>query len=856
MSTSTKFLSSDVYEITELIEDIKTRHIDGVESITLAMSIFGYFSEITSSMLQSAIVMASEYANEAIPVKAKFEKNIITHALSLGIEKLNAQPSALTAVLAFPEDVIIGNMNDDSVTLDREMKIMIGGYEYHLDYDVIITRSMIKDKSGKDIYVYTGMYDLSQPNPISTITNPYLSPIGKMTASSGPVILVTVPLHQVEFTKVYKKILTTNPLETKIITFDYTGQLAAFDVDVEENNKTYHLTPVYDGLIDYTSQYYINYQYLDINNIRLKFDSNSYNPKLNADVNINIYTTQGSNGNFTFTGEPFVYQFESARFNYNKLYAQIFVISPSANGSDRKSIKELKKLIPKEALARGSITNATDLNNYFNSINDDDTLLFFNKKLDNTLARLYYSFLLMRRDNIIVPTNTIPITFIKNDFDRQTNGNYSLYAGNLIQYDGINNGTVLVKEDDVEAQADAIEYAGKFAYMNPFLCVVNKLPLYMSYYLTVINANRFLEFEYIDSNSQLQFISTNIDWIREYFTDRYTYKMNINLTQNILNDMGLAEYDEEGTCINYKIKVRLVLYDNEGLEYRYKDAEFVSLDTSSWTATYQIKINTDDVFDGEESKIHILDMRDIDTSGEGEIAEAYVHNNMKAKLFVYVDGAKDPCNVYNIQNGIDFFYNYSHIMNSAIIIKQQSDASLTYTVSKFPVVKYNYMNSETRIKEFTSQLEIDRNYIDSCLRVLEDSFGIDFKFFNTYGPSELFTVTGSEMLDRVNISVKFKCELNSTADQYIEENIRDDIKAYIENINNGITNLHMENLVSEITTKYAEQLVYFDFIEINEYGTGYKHIYRPNDDLTDMVPEFLCINTLKDGTPDITIEFV
>lgn len=49
------FLSSDVYEITQLIEDIKTRNMGGVSSLTLAMSIFGYFSEISSAMMQSAV---------------------------------------------------------------------------------------------------------------------------------------------------------------------------------------------------------------------------------------------------------------------------------------------------------------------------------------------------------------------------------------------------------------------------------------------------------------------------------------------------------------------------------------------------------------------------------------------------------------------------------------------------------------------------------------------------------------------------------------------------------------------------------------------------------------------------------
>ena len=152
------FLSSDVYEITQLIEDIKTRNMGGVSSLTLAMSIFGYFSEISSAMMQSAVVMASEYSNEAIPVKAKFEKNIITHALALGIEKLNAQPAVVELMLSFPEDIIIANMVNNRITLDKDMQLFINGYEYHLDYDVVITRTKLLNGE----YVYTAQYDIKR----------------------------------------------------------------------------------------------------------------------------------------------------------------------------------------------------------------------------------------------------------------------------------------------------------------------------------------------------------------------------------------------------------------------------------------------------------------------------------------------------------------------------------------------------------------------------------------------------------------------------------------------------------------------------------------------------------------------
>lgn len=860
------YLSSDVYEITQLIEDIKTRNISGVDQLTLAMSIFGYFSEVTSSMMQSAIVMASEYSNEAIPVKAKFEKNIITHALALGIEKLNAQPAVIDLMMFFPEDIVIANMINNKLTLDKDMALTINGYEYHLDYDVIISRSKLP--SGE--YVYTGQYDMSRTNPISDITNPYLQPIGRVSVSNSPLITVQVQMHQVEYTKIYKKILTSNPLETKIINFDFDSQLASFDVDVEESDTEYHLTPVYDGLISDNDSMYCNYTYMNINSIRLKFNSDSYEPTKNADVTINLYTTKGTEANFTYADGSFTYQFESERFKYNKLYANILPTSSSYGGIDRKSVKELKQLIPKEALARGSVTNATDLNNYFNSINTDEVKLLFFKKIDNALERLYYSFLLMKYDNIVIPTNTIPVNLIRSNFDSINNQNYVFNVGNMIYYTGNTNGTV--ENNPTDEKLEEYEDTG-FVYMNPFLCLVNRSPFYVSYYLTIMDIDKFLNFEYINQKSQNQFIATTVNWKREYFTDKNKYKLNVSFTQNILSDMNLVEYDEEGNITNVNIKVALVLYNSEGVAYRYKFADFKNYYESDYIYDYEVVLDTDDVIDDTTSRIRIEGMMDIGTATE---SYGYFEKNTTAKLFVYVinqDGADAGrndtdkiipymtdyalSNIYEISEGVDFFYNYSHIMNSTITVTKQGDTSLLYTINKMPVIKYSYINSEERLQTFLKQLETYRHYIEDCLEVIEDSFGIDFKFFNTYGPSKLFSVTGdTDRLDRVNISLKFRCSLNSTTDQYIKEDIIGLIKDYVEDINEGITNFHSPNLVTEITNQYREQLLFFEFREINDYGTAYKHIYRPDESLINQIPEFLCINTLDDGTPDITIDFV
>ena len=63
----------------------------------------------------------------------------------------------------------------------------------------------------------------------------------------------------------------------------------------------------------------------------------------------------------------------------------------------------------------------------------------------------------------------------------------------------------------------------------------------------------------------------------------------------------------------------------------------------------------------------------------------------------------------------------------------------------------------------------------------------------------------------------------------------------------------MSNLVTEITTKYREFLIFFEFVDMNGYGPGIEHLYAmdmPKDIIT---PEFLNVASLKDGTPDITL---
>ena len=149
-----------------------------------------------------------------------------------------------------------------------------------------------------------------------------------------------------------------------------------------------------------------------------------------------------------------------------------------------------------------------------------------------------------------------------------------------------------------------------------------------------------------------------------------------------------------------------------------------------------------------------------------------------------------------------------------------------------------------------------KNYIDQAIQVLEDAFGMDFKFFNTYGPSRLFTLDNElERVNRTNLSLTFRLKLRPNHDSNVVNDIIKDIKDYIEDINN-IASLHMPNLVTEITTNYRDELVFFEFVDMNGYGPSVQHLYSMEMPSKVITPEFLNVYTLSDGTPDINIIMV
>ena len=1146
-NTDSVSLDTDIYNVYDFFDQIRQLTIPDISDTASMVGIFGYLTEMFSQTLQNTLIAVSETSNETIPTKAKFTKNVLSHALNLGIQDINAKPAVMTVMIYLPESYMEQNFSEyDQVSgtgtfiFDQNVPIFIDEYEYHLDYDVIFKRTqnkkILKDNTTKTQYTYTAMYDLFKQgtteiiheNPISNITNPFINTVVQYNIGGTDYVAFSARIHQVTINTVEKNILTNDTIQNKTVTFDFEDQLAAFDVDVIENNVTTHLTPVYNGLLDYTvKDKWCYYEYIDANTIRIIFDRESYVPGMNSIVRINTRICEGSNANFTYNTN-FRSSLQSDKYNnYNGMYMLVYPLQngSSNGGKDKKSISTLRKIIPREASSRGAVINTTDLNNFFNSINTEETKMYFKKKRDNPFERLYYSYMIMKKNDIVYPTNTLNLDILQDQFKGFSgNNNLSIPPGTTFYY--YDNGpdsefyaTLNKPEYSDDEQTKTINSEGDevrvFEYISPWLITIDD-DLISSYFLTLMSDNKTFNFIDINNASQTQFIATNMDWTRKFkYTEDITnpdgsittqtkyydnkYTMDVLMTQNSNTEYELIKYEitPEGTMYfpeketnQLRIKMFMVLYsdDTEKAPFKYIEGELIEFDVANHIYKFRFTLETDDLMDltnrvnikgiyntkPEElqkksllskshgymnkntfAKIFILadfgiktgDVLGNTTAEEDEIilysnspdsnpgyrneleailptrsdaikelfnnnlyidkggtrinivniiksnskytAEVkkynsadylteksiltYLRNNSKSDFVVntllndesvleiinsynYEDLSRYTlCNILSIDGGIDFYHDYSSMMQSKVSVHQIQDTDskgnllykqvqrtdsfgnnysemipiykmnknntyyYRYFIDRIPMVKKDFFQNEAEFQEFIYNIEERRKYTNICLEVLEDTFSIDIKFFNTYGPSRTFyysipseksydvrvTVDSIEVLsdttdetsivgrigigtrltieksngqwgyisspytgwirlsnvskvvkyiDNVALNMKFALEAVTSADKLISNNIINDIKTYMEDINE-INELHIPNIITLITNSYREQLVYFEFMDVNQYGPACQHLYLDESIDADICPEFLNIETDSETLqPRITID--
>ena len=902
-------INSDIYDIVGSVNDLKKRYIEDEDETTLSLGIFGFMADTEAKKIQTSVIMAGQLGNEMFPTRAILTKNVLTHASYNGISNINAIPAIMTISICVKESDIDTYINEDNeFFLDSSAPIFIGDYEFHFDYDIKIFR-----KQTPTGYSYSAQYIMDDgngnkiTNRLSNLTNPYLKQPYILNIGRENYIGIQCTVRQYTIEETYDTMKSDSIVENKSYNFNYSNQLADFIVYVTDNGVTTEVTPyMYGSIINPTDAAYCWYLYNSDDSVRLVFDSNSYVPGLSADIHIKAFTTLGSGGNFSYlnidnTSEGLYVELTSNNYEYKSLMTYLVGLTDSMNGSDRKSKEELQKLIPKSALSRGNITTEVDVNNYFNLINSETNRLLMKKKVDNQVERTWYGFFLLKDINEnIIPSNTINFTIDATDRSNVVecgNNKYLVPAGTVLRYNPrVSNGSIIDDALVPELYSESYYKSAYYYYITIYDIIITKDPLHAAFYLTISNYDSYFTYEYVNNNSDVQFIANRFHFERNLLTDQGFYNISFNLAQSIA-DSSFKPYttetitiiDEEGqpkevVVTTQNLRVIMVLYKH-GQPYRWKECTLNEDQSEMEEAIYNfsLSLETDNVYD-DEGNIKLVNMCE---PGSEEELYGYFPEDTRCDIYILaksatieeledlssrenidniVPGVEDytVTNVYTTVENLHFFENYTNITDTKIT--PADETGTLFTIESVPVVGRHYIRSDEEVKYVIDAITNRKSYIDYCLELLENSITIDFKFFNTYGAAVTYFLEDKYTpIGNIDVYMRFKLSLKDAADFSTKDEILQDIKANIEDIED-IKNWHAPILISNIITKYEDRINFLEFVGFNTFDADDQHIIlvEPEEDEykdINYIPEFINVrNTLDPDTdmlvPMITIDLV
>lgn len=219
-----------------------------------------------------------------------------------------------------------------------------------------------------------------------------------------------------------------------------------------------------------------------------------------------------------------------------------------------------------------------------------------------------------------------------------------------------------------------------------------------------------------------------------------------------------------------------------------------------------------------------------------------------------LDGTEENYKVSLIQQ-VDFIRSIMTFIDNT-----EDPTNFGILLKEVPVSKANWCKTASNFRYLIDNIYDNYQKLSDTYYILENNYGIDLKFFNTYGKSRFFKVgikNSTSTLDSVNCSFSFGVYLTSlTSPNVFLTEFRQYVKDYIESINSvGVSgqSLYIMNLITDLKTKFSE-IGYIEYYGLNSYSheaqkiEGLTNAQIVASGITDYIPEFINIYSVKDGT--------
>jgi hypothetical protein len=851
----------------------------------LNTGLFAYVTDLIANTTEDTMNSLSMYIREIFPNIAELPETLYNNAARLQIDQLMATAASMDVILFISEKDILSKGTPRTggrieFILDSNMIIDIEGVQFMLDYDIIINA-----KSYRGDYIFSAAYNMNFNNSLSQIKNPYVK-TRRVKIQNEKYLGLIVTVHQVNRFEQLETLISNDRINLPTLSFEYNDQLANFEVFYRPPGATEY-TQLIKRLFNSTplKEPFCFYKLKDDQTVEITFTLKEqyFQPQFNSEILIRYYTTKGDKGNFPlYTGNNFVVIPQSEVYEYNNnLIVMGIAQTESRGGRGRLSLEELRSLIVERISTMGAYTTENDLQLFFdNNKSILDSNVLFVKRRDDALERLFSAFSLFKDKNgDIYPTNTLDLEIDDNDFDDQfdVSGRFLFRPGHLFRYKG-NSADIVENIRGKTLSDDLSDIPEEFIFTNPYLIVVTKSPGIVGYYLNSVKSGHVLDYSYVNNDSPIQFIANNLSVSRNALIGEDFYTLRITLMPT--TDEELNVVDDSGHPTGNLI-VKGTIQD-ESSELCMFDFSLVSADTENNFYTFEAKLSTDDYMTMAE-KFRVKNVFDLDDKSiQDKVIPMYsaiinLHAFYKfpdTKINHKYDYISElyPYTLTNTYSTIDDRVNFITPINSMrsqikYIERAQNptpDPDLPpyyMRISFVPFVKASTMKIKEQYENLINLIYKQYNFLQSIFDLIKNNFGIDMKFYKTYGRSKNFTVgENNARLDKVNISIKFSVyPVIGTVEADLIRDLKIFIKNFIENINNsGYNSIYVSNLIREIENNFSE-VEYLKFVRINNYNSSVQVIRNrginiesmTKEELRQYVPEYLTI-----GLDDIIIDII
>ena len=878
---------SDRYSTEEyMIEHIAKKYFNLENDSNYRVSTFGYINELFATGTNMTAYSMAVLLSEIFPNTAMLPETIYTYASLAQISGITSTPSSIPIVLTMTEKDIIGDdltISEGKYVIPKESVIKIENFKFALDYNITLAFKKINGE-----FIYSASYNLEDKNNLANLVNPFI-PLTKFRDSDGEWKISLFPIiRQVQRSIIFKTVSSPNALENITHTFDFKDQLADFNIYYREPNKDefVYVKKYLDGAIVEIGNKFCFYRITEENKLEIIFQSRAgyFRPEFNSELKIEILSCVGEKANFTYKGQNISMTYPDEEEDKRYIRTNISILGNSIGGKDKLSQDKLKELVCNSFSLRKTIVMEKDLYDYYNRFleSKDTSIVRFIKYRDDVFRRMYLAYLLLKKDDVIVPTNTLDAEINNSDFD------YTYTNIGIIKSGGcweLENG-LLKYHKTVPSTLDD----NKYYYSNPYLLVLSKKPSVVTTLLDKYNVNRGLDYIYINKNSFVQFINDRINISRDPDVSP-NIKLSIDLIPN--SKVQVPEYADvanDGSITTDKgyMKVYLGIYDKKEnsdligylpmtMTKYIKNEKSEDISTFRFEATLQ---NTNNISNTEIILNNSLILPN-GTNTESEVRLQY--DNLRFRIFVAIkdsilytrdlsQGVVIPAthsivNVYENfkQDDVFLLQNVRDVLPIEYASTYNNGtSSWTYRLIKMPMIKYSFLKDDNWHNDVNEIILSKQDMLNRSRGTIVENYSVAMKFFNTYGPSKYYYVGNSSgKLDRVNITLKLKISLNRN-NSINKELLIKSINDYVLNINTSkMESFYISRLMDWLHDEYVD-IRKIEFLGINKYDTLKQSIESLELDDSSVieagyVPEFINFDLKKDINgnikPDISIIF-